>query len=708
MTTYRGAINPTAGSPVTYNVNEWFIGKAEAVAETPENGKMYFVGGTDGGMFKGVTGAAAGTYSDNGGSYCGTQFIPTGGDGSAAWVRVDGGYNVGLFYAAEWFGITGSGTETTEMQNGINAAVSAGYDFIGLSTSITVADLEKLDQIRIVSVTNPVSITVGSDVFNVPYQNTTSGTVTLYVDPTGSDSLNCGIDSTVPFKTWQQAIKTLPKDVAHDVVIIGADGTYSEQGGEDEFGRPVILDLSTLNVNPLRDTSIALNTKAAKITLRGTSEAGTILDGTTIGARYSIWAHGIKDIELESMTLTGSYGGIISHQGSDVTMYDVTTSGNTYGRMIESDSRMEVIRGTNTSNSISGYFIKNGHLQENDSTLTGNTLNEMRIYGSSYVYMLRVDGAAASGKNYIDAEGVGKIEFEDCDISGGNHFITGSCIECRIANGTRLHGFTSSACNLQAGYFVSDKGGSVNHIYDNTFVAYITDGSPTVDIENCDSTAYASTHDGANNVAVLTDSTQAWVTDEFIGFTLNNTTDGSTTTVTANTATTITGVLSGGTDNDWDTSDSYTLVKANTNGIRLLGDSCSAVLDPLCTVTSADKILTRPTSGLVFKGNSPPTDSTVFYERGAICYNESASVGTIPYWIVTTKGYGGSVVWTAHGVVTATTTELEDITDAINTADKVITKLVVNTTTEKVVRAVGTTAGSVWADMAGITTHTPV
>jgi len=84
-----------------------FDNKAAAVLVAPINNKTYFIGGTDGGWFKGVTGAAPGTYSDNGGAYCGSQFIPTGGDGSAAWVRIDGGYNVGLGHNVEWYGAVG-------------------------------------------------------------------------------------------------------------------------------------------------------------------------------------------------------------------------------------------------------------------------------------------------------------------------------------------------------------------------------------------------------------------------------------------------------------------------------------------------------------------------------------------------------------------------------------------------------------------------
>ncbi len=79
--------------------------KAAAVLQAPDTSYTMFVHGTDGGLFQAVTGAVASTYSDNGGSYCGTVFIPTGGDGSAAWQRV----YIGAVLV-EWFGASADGT----------------------------------------------------------------------------------------------------------------------------------------------------------------------------------------------------------------------------------------------------------------------------------------------------------------------------------------------------------------------------------------------------------------------------------------------------------------------------------------------------------------------------------------------------------------------------------------------------------------------
>lgn len=95
-----------------------FLTKALAVAHIDNygviKGGLYFITDTDGGDFVGKTGAVAGTYTNNGfidatHDYCGTQFIPTGGDGSIALVRVDGGYNVGLPYNIVWFGADETG-----------------------------------------------------------------------------------------------------------------------------------------------------------------------------------------------------------------------------------------------------------------------------------------------------------------------------------------------------------------------------------------------------------------------------------------------------------------------------------------------------------------------------------------------------------------------------------------------------------------------
>jgi len=83
---------------------------------TPVNGAAYEVLGhtsigIGGGVFYGVAGAAAGTYTDNNG----TIIVPTGGDGSAAFLREDIGY-----VTPQMFGAVGDGI--TDDTTAINAA----------------------------------------------------------------------------------------------------------------------------------------------------------------------------------------------------------------------------------------------------------------------------------------------------------------------------------------------------------------------------------------------------------------------------------------------------------------------------------------------------------------------------------------------------------------------------------------------------------
>jgi len=144
ITTRQGKGRPLRHTEMDENITtldnaRGVANKAAAVLLQPENEKLYYIGGTDGGLFKGVTGGSG--YSDNGGSYCGTQFIPTGGDGSAAYVRVDGGYNVGLGYSVFWFGAVGDGVtdDTTPMQTAHNTGKVISYPLGGyLFTNITI------------------------------------------------------------------------------------------------------------------------------------------------------------------------------------------------------------------------------------------------------------------------------------------------------------------------------------------------------------------------------------------------------------------------------------------------------------------------------------------------------------------------------------------------------------------------------------------
>jgi len=70
------------------------------------------------------------------------------------------------------------------------------------------------------------------------------------------------------------------------------------------------------------------------------------------------------------------------------------------------------------------------------------------------------------------------------------------------------------------------------------------------------------THTGGSSATVMTDSTQAFTTDEWIGYWIKNTTDGCVGKIVSNTATTITvDDLYGGTGDTWESADAYNIVK---------------------------------------------------------------------------------------------------------------------------------------------------
>jgi hypothetical protein len=110
---------------------------------------------------------------------------------------------------------------------------------------------------------------------------------------------------------------------------------------------------------------------------------------------------------------------------------------------------------------------------------------------------------------------------------------------------------------------------------------------------------YTGVHDGAANAAVLTDTTARWDAN-LVGAKLYNITDGSSTTITAQTRTTLTGVLAGGTDNDWDVGDVYRIVWTSDGYSRHPWvESHLVTLPALCTEISGH-LLNAAATGVVY------------------------------------------------------------------------------------------------------------
>lgn len=114
---------------------------------------------------------------------------------------------------------------------------------------------------------------------------------------------------------------------------------------------------------------------------------------------------------------------------------------------------------------------------------------------------------------------------------------------------------------------------------------------------------YTGTHDGGDGAATFEDASLHLETNELSSYscgalTITNSTDSSTATVTANTHTTVSGTLAGGTDNDWDDGDTASVgptaapTTSTTDilikdwlGVEIFGD---ATLDNLTTSADMD------------------------------------------------------------------------------------------------------------------------
>lgn len=149
------------------------------------------------------------------------------------------------------------------------------------------------------------------------------------------------------------------------------------------------------------------------------------------------------------------------------------------------------------------------------------------------------------------------VELKDCDSIV---FDTGT-FECQIASA--LVAYESKNITFRNTWFEANKDAHVLKFYacenidfEVPYIEAPTGSQPSSSFIVVDPTRQ---HDGSNNASVLTDTKRGWVTNSQVGQTVYNVTDGSSGTITANTLTTVTATLSGGTDNDWDIGDLYTI-----------------------------------------------------------------------------------------------------------------------------------------------------
>jgi hypothetical protein len=231
---------------------------------------------------------------------------------------------------------------------------------------------------------------------------------------------------------------------------------------------------------------------------------------------------------------------------------------------------------------------------------------------------------------------------------------TASDDELDITDNTPSDRSTDNIITLLAPYNIDDA--SSEHLYDGSIIqnggddiydGFVNFGNASVQIQIIQdgavlsddwwNTSIGGAHDGSSGASVLTDSGESWTVDEWVGYTIYNTTDGSQALITANTATTITGILYGGTENDWDAADTYLI------GSPLNSDSANGISHRfmLKTRTAGVDIDGRRLIGTArrfgntyseFKVNGTARGNNVFALSDATDLNNQTSPATVDTW----------------------------------------------------------------------------
>jgi hypothetical protein len=180
------------------------------------------------------------------------------------------------------------------------------------------------------------------------------------------------------------------------------------------------------------------------------------------------------------------------------------------------------------------------HIKILNSVVTsGNIITNGQIYG-----VIDHDSIWSTVGNLIQINGAENYSWLDpLDINGDDYLFVEDCF---LSDHTNTDGTITIA-----------HGGRV--VIRNSILA----NRPRVNIHGNGSsgTTASGTHTGSNGAATLTDAAKSWTTNAYATgyYVLVNHTDSSTTLITANTATTATGTLGGGTRNNWNDGDAYTI-----------------------------------------------------------------------------------------------------------------------------------------------------
>jgi len=377
--------------------------KAAAVLLTPVSGKSLYVESTDGGLFKAKTGAAPGTYSDDLASYCGVTFIPTGGDGSVAWVRnYDGEINT------KWFGAVGDGA--TDDTVAIQAAIdyfSAGQGSVYLSngtylvtSTITIAQ----DRVHL----------WGSGQFSTVIDfEPTANDVCLLVDA-GTTAIYQGSIKNIGFYsndvTYDKTCIKLMDGSGYQVDRVGTMFPHVTGGTESIFLRIEGREHGQIsNIYAKADTPISIGVIASPHTPSGIS-----IDNHNFH-NMSLLSNGSQIVKIDTGVLLTqvSFTGIQSWVGGDYGLYwlDTTSAGVSNGLVLD-NVRYE------SGTDITAYLVYIAH----NTTLQGLIIKSGQGGDRKGFYLRNVDNVTFDTFYFTGALEALNVDSTVTGIQGRNCF----------------------------------------------------------------------------------------------------------------------------------------------------------------------------------------------------------------------------------------------------------------------------------------------
>lgn len=158
-----------------------------------------------------------------------------------------------------------------------------------------------------------------------------NGSQTFYVSPTGNDA-NVGTQAS-PFRTLNRALQQLPQIISFgdELVIQLTDGTHTESDiAAADMSRPALGYVTELYPGD-RSRAVSGSDITGSLTIRGTSQAGTILQLSS-DITYGIYVVQTANVAVENLTIqsdgTNAANALVtSNRNSYIQMSDVTLDG---------------------------------------------------------------------------------------------------------------------------------------------------------------------------------------------------------------------------------------------------------------------------------------------------------------------------------------------------------------------------------------------